>query len=47
MITKTNADGEDETRTEKVKVTGVFEATVGSEDHSIIADYNLVTELNE
>ncbi len=47
VITKTNADGEDETRTEKVKVTGVLEATGGSEDRSIIADYNLVTELNE
>jgi len=47
VITKTNADGEDETRTEKVKVVGVLESTGGSEDYSIIADYNLVTDLNE
>lgn len=47
VIKRTNASGEEELRTEKVKVTGVLESTGGSEDYSIIADFNLVTELNE
>ncbi|MBC3803248.1 FtsX-like permease family protein [Acetobacterium fimetarium] len=47
VISKTNANGDEETRTEKVKVTGVLESTGGSEDYSIIADYKLVTDLNQ
>lgn len=47
IIKRTNANGEEELRTERVKVTGVLESTGGSEDYSIIAEFNLVTELNE
>ena len=47
VISRTNAAGEEEYRTEKVKVTGVLEATGGSEDYSIIASDQLVNDLNE
>ncbi len=46
-IKRTNANGEEEIKTQKLKVTGVLEATGGNEDYSIIADYHLVTDLNE
>jgi len=47
IIRRTNENGEEETKTQKLKVTGVLEATGGNEDYAIIADYQLVTELNE
>lgn len=47
IIRRTNENGEEETKNQKLKVTGVLEATGGNEDYSIIGDYQLVTELNE
>ncbi|MGD9474053.1 MAG: ABC transporter permease [Eubacteriaceae bacterium] len=47
VVSRTNEAGEEEYRTEKVKVTGVLEATGGSEDYSIIASDQLVNDLNE
>jgi len=46
-IKRIGTTGEEEIRTEKVKVSGVLESTGGSEDYSMIMDYNLVTDLNE
>jgi len=46
-IKRIGVTGEEEIRTEKVKVAGILESTGGSEDYSIISDYNLVTDLNE
>lgn len=47
VVKRTNAAGEEEIRSQKLKVAGILESTGGNEDYSIIADYQLVTELNE
>nr|WP_320025463.1 FtsX-like permease family protein [uncultured Acetobacterium sp.] len=47
IVKRTNAAGEEEIRSQKLKVAGILESTGGNEDYSIIADYQLVTELNE
>jgi len=47
IVRKTNAAGEEELKTLSVKVAGVLESTGGSEDYSIIADYDVVADLNE
>ena len=47
VVKRTNAAGEEELRSQKLKVAGILESTGGNEDYSIIADYQLVTELNE
>lgn len=46
-ISRTNSEGEEEERIEKLRVTGVLEATGGTEDFSIIASHDLVSDLNE
>ncbi len=47
VIKRTNEKGEEEQRTQKLRVSGVLESTGGNEDYSIISNYKLVTELNE
>jgi putative ABC transport system permease protein len=47
IIRRTNENGEEEIKNQKLRVTGVLESTGGNEDYAIIADYQLVTDLNE
>lgn len=47
IIRRTNENGEEEIKNQKLRVTGVLESTGGNEDYAIIADYQLLTDLNE